>query len=478
MPGQDPPVATLEVLPGAPLSAAEEDHAAGLASRRTFVRMLHGFATVASFTLAAKAVSFVKEAAVARQFGVSDDLDAFVLAFTLLTFLASMLGVGMPDAFLPVFTRIMHERGPAPAHRLGFQMTLCNFSTLCAASAALYFGSPLLISWMGRGFGPEKQAVSVSVMRGLLPFFVSFGMTYHFGIWLRAQKRFVMPALAPAFAPAFIIICLVASGKNASVSTLVLGTNLGVILHITFLFLATMRTVPHKWQVLRHVLSGWENGSREVIVNTVPFLLAGVVVGSAPVIDQIMASWLQPGSVTVLGYSEKITSIVLALSAAPASEALFPFFADAVTKRDWRGVRTQLLQVTGTILIVAVPVTLLMCWLAPLTVRTLFERGAFTAGDTARVAEVLRYSVFQVPFYIASILAARIAVSMQASRFMLGMAFASLSVNVIFNAWLMRTFGVAGIAISTVIVHLFSAVCFYTFAMHRIRRNISQEAGS
>ena len=473
----DPPPAPVSAtaLNAVPLDMDKPSRPYDAAGSGTLVRLLHGFATVASLTLLAKAVSFFKEATVARQFGVSDDLDAFVLSFTLLSFLATILGGGMPDAFLPAFARVTHEHGSRQAHRLGFQMALCNLATFSGIAAVLYFAAPALIALMSRGFDSVKQARAVAGLRGLIPFFVCFGMTYHFSAWLRAQKRFVMPALTPAFAPAFIIICILATGENASIQTLILGTNLGVVLHLTFLSLALARTLPKDATWLRDVHRRWEPSGPHVLRNTFPFLLAGLVLGSAPLVDQIMASWLEPGSVTVLGYSEKITSIVLALCAAPASEALFPFFADAVARREWREVRSQLVRVTGTILIVAIPATLVMCWLAPAIVHLLFERGAFDTEDTARVATVLRFSVFQIPFYIASILAARIAVSMQASRFMLGMACASLSVNVIFNAWFMHLFGVAGIALSTVIVHLFAAICFCTFAFVKTRRLAREE---
>ncbi len=438
-------------------------------------RMFQGFMTVASLTLVAKSVSFLKEAAVARHFGIADELDAFVLSFTLLSFLAAMLGGGMPDSFLPVFTRLLHRRGRESAHRLGLQMALCNLVTFVLVSALLAIAADPIVRLMGRGFSPEKQAQAARMLRNMLPFFIGSGMIFHLAAWLRAQKNFVLAAIAPAAAPAVIITALIAAGHTAPIEVLVHATNLGVLLQLMLVALAVRRTLPQDrgWSAgcLRH----WEPDCAEVLRNTVPFLFAGIVIGSAPVIDQVMASWLQPGSVAVLGYSEKITSILLALTAAPAGEALFPYFADAVARREWKELRRHLLQVTGTILVIVIPATLLMCWFAPSVVRILFERGAFTAQDTERVTLVLRFSVFQVPFYIASSLAARLVVSMQASRFMLGMAAFALFINVVSNALLMRPLGVAGIALSTVIVHFCAAAAFYTFALAHIRQRISEE---
>ena len=55
-------------------------------------RLVSGFVLVALLTVFGKGVSFVKDAALARWFGTSDSMDAFVLAFGFLGFLASVLG--------------------------------------------------------------------------------------------------------------------------------------------------------------------------------------------------------------------------------------------------------------------------------------------------------------------------------------------------------------------------------------------------
>lgn len=207
-----------------------------------------------------------------------------------------------------------------------------------------------------------------------------------------------------------------------------------------------------------------------VLKNSLPYLLAGTIMGSSVVVDQTMAAWLEPGSVAVLTYSDKICGIILALTATASSDAIFPFFAETVARRQWPEVRRQLLQVTGVMLAIALPLMAVLCIFAPQIVGLLFQRGEFGAGDTARVAVVLRFAVLQVPFYIMGILASRIAVSLQATKFMLFASIISMILNVACNAWFMRYLGVAGIALSTAMVHLFSAATFYIYIFRAIDR--------
>lgn len=439
------------------------------------VRMLQCFMTVASLTLVAKTVSFFKEAAVAGHFGIADELDAFVLSFTLLSFISAMLGGGMPDSFLPVFTRLQHRQGDECAHRLGLQLTLCNLVALLIVAFLIAVSAEPLLRVMSRGFSTQKQAHATQMLRGLLPFFIGSGMIFHLAAWLRAQKKFVLASIAPVVAPSVIIIMLVAGGRGAPIDLLVHATNLGVLLHLILLAVAVRQTLPKNRGWSAGCMRRWEPDSAEVLRNTLPYLLSGIIIGTAPVIDQVMASWLQSGSVAVLGYSEKITGILLALTALPVGDALFPFFADSVAKCEWKELRHHFLQVTRAILIFVIPLTLLMCWFAPLIVSILFQRGEFTAENTDRVAWVLRISIFQVPFYIISSLASRLAVSLLASRFLLGMAAFSLTINIAFNVLLMEPLGVAGIALSTVIVHLCAAAIICAYTLRRIRKFILQE---
>jgi putative peptidoglycan lipid II flippase len=429
--------------------------------------MLSGVATVAALTLVAKAASFFKDAAVAHRFGTADSLDAFLLSFSFLTFLAAVVGGGLPEAFLPAYAELNHKRGLRRAQRLGVQATVWNVITLGVIATFLFFAAPGIIEFTGRGFSVEKRMLSIETLRSLLPFLIFYGLTFHFSTWLRAEKCFALATTAPLLPPVMIIFCLLSAGSNASVQVLVVGTNVGVFLQLIVLFLALRRRmVPQKGSCLRL----WEPANKIVLGNAIPYLLGGLIMNSAVIIDQAMAAWLEPGSVSTLSYADKVCGIVLALSATAASEAVFPFFAETVARREWQLVKRQLLQVTGAILLVAMPLVVGLIVFAPQIVGALFERGSFTSADTAKVAGVLRFTAMQIPFYIAGVLASRVAVSMQATRFTLVASIGAMGCNIVFNALLMRHMGVAGIALSTALVHLLSAVALYVYIFRRLKK--------
>jgi len=132
--------------------------------------MLRGFMTVAALTLLAKAMSFFKDAAVAHRFGVSDALDAFMLAFGVHSFAVSLLGGIMPEAFLPVYAQVKHERGARRAERLGVQTALGHLVILGVLGGLIALGGPSVVSFLGHGFPAAKQALALRTLLDLLPF--------------------------------------------------------------------------------------------------------------------------------------------------------------------------------------------------------------------------------------------------------------------------------------------------------------------
>lgn len=430
--------------------------------------MLTGFATVAGLTLLARAAGFFKDAAVAHHFGVAATLDGFLLAFGLHTFIAGMLASGIPSAMLPVHSDLRHRTDEATADRLAIQSALLHAISLVLCAGLLVLVAAPIVELMGKGFAPETRDLSRRLLLELTPFLFCYGMTAHLGMWLRSKKNFVVAAASPILTPVAVIVFLFFATEDVSIDSMVYATNVGAALHLLVMMIALSRLLPARASGWWGSLRCWEDDHRAVFKSAGPYLVAGLVMGATIMVDQAMAAWLAEGSVAVLSFSDKICGIVLALTAMAASEALFPFFADLVAKQEWARLRHQISQTLLLVTVVSIPLTLLMSWQAPWIVQVLFERGEFGADDTKRVAHVLRFAALQVPFYITGVLLSRVVVSLQAKWFTLGLSIFSLALNVVLNAALMKSMGVAGIALSTVCVYLVSALVMTVWVFRTI----------
>jgi putative peptidoglycan lipid II flippase len=411
----------------------------------------------------------VKDAVVAHQFGTSDSLDAFMFSFGFLVFLATLIGGGIPESFLPVYAEMRYQKSEVRAHRLAVQGCLLHALVLIFIAGVLYEAAPFYVGFIATGFTAEKKQWAVEMMRQLLPFMMCFGMSFQLSSWLRADKCFIVATAAPVLVPLVILMFFFKEGDGANRQTLIYGCLLGTLLHMLTLMVVLWSGFKPSLSFLWHCLFRWEPEMTQVIKNAVPFVFAGAIFTSVVVVDQTMAAWLEPGSVAVLGYADKVCGIVLALTATPACDVLFPYFADKVARQDWHGVRRQLFSSAGIILSFALPATLLLCWLAPFVIQTLFQRGTFSETDTERVAHVLRFAALQIPFYILGGLASRVVVALQATRFILVLSVIGLITNASLNWMLMQNMGAAGIALSSVVVQMLSAAMACLYVLRQIQ---------
>jgi putative peptidoglycan lipid II flippase len=434
------------------------------------VKMLRAFMTVAALTLLAKLVSFLKDREVASSFGISAELDAFVIAFGVHTVVVALLTSGLPEAFLPAYAELLARKPAFRAQRFAIQSALAHLGCLLLLSAVLWLARGPIIAFMASGATADTRADAENSLEHLLPFLLCFGMASLLGAWLRAGKNFALAAAAPMLVPVSILSTLMLAGQQVHVSTLVWSTDIGALLYFLTMAGGVMRYLPLRrkgWW--RSCVQQWEPTLTPMLRSVPPYIMAAAVLGSTVLIDQAMAGWLGTGSVSLLSFAEKITSMILALTAVAATETLFPFYADAVAQKDWPALKRQLLQTIGIVITLAIPFVSLLIWQAPLVVKLMFQRGAFTTEHTTAVAEVLRYSALQIPFYIAGILLSKVVVSLQSRWFSLGMATAAMLLNAGMNYILMQTMGVAGIALATAVVNLFCAITLGIYVARRIR---------
>jgi putative peptidoglycan lipid II flippase len=112
--------------------------------------------------------------------------------------------------------------------------------------------------------------------------------------------------------------------------------------------------------------------------------------------------------------------------------------------------------------------TLLLALASEPLARLFFQRGAFTIGTSQLVGHVQALSLLQIPFSVLLVLVVRIVSSLKVNRLLFHLAVFSLIANVVFDLALMRWLGVAGIALSTTLVHA-SGLAFLTWALFRIK---------
>jgi putative peptidoglycan lipid II flippase len=437
---------------GAPLTANRKIFQAA-----AVVAVLSGFVLLGSIA---------KELVVAKWFGRGDDLDAYVIAFLLPSFLVNLVSGSVNSALIPTFIQVRATEGKEAAQRLFSGVMLWTLVLLVGVSILVGLSAPYSLAFLGSGFSAEKLLLTRRLLYVLLPFVTLSGLVTLWTSVLNAGERFALPALLPILSPVLVIAFLWLAGNTWGIYALAFGLVSGM----------AAQTVVLAWVLKSHDLHlslrwhGMDANLRQVASQCVPMIAGSLLMGSNDLIDQSMSAMLEPGSVAALNYAKKVVSLFVVIGAIPLSTAALPYFSQMVAHHDWAGCRHTLKTYSRLILLITVPITLGLVLFSHPLIRILFERGAFAAADTSVVSHVLAFLSLQIPFYILGNMGVRLVSALKRNAVLMAIAAVSMVLNVTLNWILMKYAGVAGIALSTSIVYLSSCIMVFWSISITLRR--------
>ncbi|HWP47319.1 MAG TPA: lipid II flippase MurJ [Candidatus Limnocylindrales bacterium] len=421
--------------------------------------------TIGLITSLVKVISFFKETILASVFGITTDLDAFIFAFTVVSFFLDLLLNAFQSSFIPVFAQIENRGIPLYAQR--FLANTVTFLLIGIVGVIILFIGvlPQMLRIIAYGFSPEKQALTLSLIWGLIPYFFLRGLsTLCHGV-LQAGKRFGFSSLVPVFTPLVTIFLLLLSGSSWGVRVLVWATVIGAGIELSVLQFALARrgySLRLNWEPINSDL-------RRVFLQTGALMGGTLMMGSTALVDQAMASGLDAGSIAGLNFGNKIPSLLTNITATALATAILPYFSEMVARQDWEGCRHTLKRYTQLLLLTSVPLVTVLILISEPLVRLIFQRGAFDAQAAHLVAGIQRAYLLQAPSYLIGILAVRLISAMGKNQILTFVTGVNMVLNVILNWWFMQIWGVYGIALSTSTVYLVSTILCMGFATRLLK---------
>ncbi|MEU9197707.1 murein biosynthesis integral membrane protein MurJ [Streptomyces hundungensis] len=380
---------TETVPPLLPAPAAPPEPAASgrLLARAAFL--------TAVLTVAGAVLGLLRDQAFAHVFGAGADTDAFLVSWTVPEVAATLLiEDGLAFVLVPAFSLALVRRArhpdPDPVRALVAATLPRLMLALIGGAAVLICAAPAVVAVLAPGL--PRADLAVDCTRATATCVLSFGLAGYCSAALRGHGRFLAPASIYVAYNVGIIGLLLLLGRAWGVRAAAAGVAFGGVLMV-------LVQVPALWR-------GWR---RREAVPALPAargpagktpralrfaLVAPVVVFALSrqtqvLIERFLAAPLPAGAISHLNYAQKVAQMPMVLSLMLCT-VTFPVIARALaagdTERARRRVESDLI-VAGTIVLLGASVVV-AC--APEIIQLLFQRGAFTAHDTAATAAVMR----------------------------------------------------------------------------------------
>jgi putative peptidoglycan lipid II flippase len=366
--------------------------------------LARNFTIVGGATLASRITGFGRDVLVAAVLGTGQIADAYVAAFLLPNLFRRIVGEGAFNAaFVPIHARRAQEGGAAHAMRFS-ENALGLFLGVAAAivlMAELFM--PAIMGALAPGFReePEKFATAVAFGRIAMPFVAVILVVAIFSGTLNALGRYALAAWAPVLLNILLMLSLAAAAVlgwhgRMEAGLLLVWTVLAAGLLQMLVVGVGLRLSGH---VLRLRWPEWDSDLQRFLVVALP----GLAIAGAGPLNTLVAAQAStdiPSAVSWLYYADRVFQLPLGFVAAAIGVVLLPAVARHVQAGDHAAAQEAESRACEFGLLLTLPAAAALAILAEPIVAVLFERGAFTAQDTAATAASLRALALGLPGFV------------------------------------------------------------------------------
>ena len=369
--------------------------------------LLRSSATVGAATMLSRVLGLVRDVVLANIIGANGNADAFFVAFKIPNFLRRLFAEGaFAQAFVPVLADTREKGGLKAVRELVDRVAGVLGGTLLVLTLLTIFASPVVATIFAPGFlrDPAKLALTGDLIKITFPYLLLISLTGFAGAILNTYRRFAVPALTPVLLNLSLIAAALwlTPAFEEPAFALALGVLIAGFAQLLFQVpvLAGIDLVPRPRWAPEH------DGVKRILVLMVPALFGVSVSQINLLLDTVLASLLPTGSVSWLYYSDRLTELPLGVFAIAIATVILPTLSGQRARADDPAFSETLSWAIRSVLLIAIPATVALAFLAEPLLITLFQYGAFGAQDRVMAAVSLQaYSLGLGAFMLVKVLA-------------------------------------------------------------------------
>lgn len=433
-----------------------------------------------------KILAIIRQLIIARQFGLTSDLDVFNVANNIPDMLYALISGGaLAVAIIPVLTEVITRENRDAAWRVFSQ--IANFAFLITALLSMLvaiFAWPISQHPLGiaPGFSQEQQSLVVELMRLNLFGTMIFSMAGLLIAGLQANQHFLLPALGPIlynFGQIFGAIIL--SPENAySVGAFALpayglgiyGLVYGVLIGSALYFLIQIPGLViyrFKWTPRINLK---EPNVKKILIMLGPRVASMMLYQFTFIARDNLASRLPPGSVSALTYGWMILQFPETLIGTAIGTALLPSISELIAKNQLKEFSQTITRVIRVFIALSIPSAFLLSFALPPLLDFAF---GFSPAGTNLLLWVTRAFLAGLLSHCLLELGARIFFAQQNAMVPFFAAALNLIVYIASGIILSRSLNAVGVALADAIA--FTAQAFFLLVIFFIRKKPEEKTG-
>ena len=414
---------------------------------------------VSLMTMVSRFLGLARDVVLANFFGASAGADAFFVAFKIPNFFRRLFAEGaFSQAFIPVLAEYKEKDSAEVRTLLGSVAGVLGLVLFVFTFLAV-LGAPWVTALFAPGFldEPEKYSLASSMLQVTFPYLFLISLTAFAGAVLNSYNNFAIPAFTPVLLNLSLISAAVFMAPlfTQPVIALAWGVFIAGVVQFFFQlpFLLKLGLLPRPRFDFRH------EGVRRIGKLMVPAMFGVSVSQINLLLDTILASLLQTGSVSWLYYSDRLVELPLGVFGIAIATVILPSLSAKKASGSEQAFSDTIDWALRMVLVIGLPAALALIVLAEPLITVLFHYGALLDNDVLQAAKSLRaYAAGLLAFMLVKILAPGF-FARQDMKTPVKIGIYAMIANMVFNLILIWPLQHAGLALATALSSWCNALC-------------------
>lgn len=336
-------------------------------------------------TLCYRIIGFVREMLVASYLGTSAEADAYSIAYSVPTVVVEMLALGaIGSASIAVFQSVLQKDGKQRLNQLYSRVMAAILLALAALLLLCELGAPLLTKLMAPSFSGEKMALTVSMVRSMLPVILFVGVLGLQKAALNLMGDFRSEGISNVVFNCAMVAGVLFAARQDRIDILIHSFIAAAFLQ----WLVQFRSVRRVGLRPSPDLHLRDEDLHRIFVLLIPIMFSTVVSQISPVAARAVASTCEDGAVAMLNYAYKVTMLPIGVFGGAIATASFPRISRYANESSSKLGDLSAGVFRLSLLLFIPMVAVMMAGSVPI-INIMFERGVFTAADTRETARLL-----------------------------------------------------------------------------------------
>jgi putative peptidoglycan lipid II flippase len=362
------------------------------------------FATVGGATLGSRIFGFARETAMAAALGTGPMADVFYAAFRFPNLFRRLFAEGAFNAaFVPLFSKEIEANGVEGAKRFSEEVFGVLFTALLIITIAMELAMPWLVRFIiAPGFADdaEKTSLTIRMAAVMFPYLMCMSLTAMMSGMLNSLHHFFAAAIAPVFLNVVMIAALfygmwVGAGPEQIAWYLSWSVLVAGVLQLAVVYVGVRRAGIN----IGFRRPRMTPNVKRLLWLAVPAAITGGVTQINQIIGQAIASGKE-GAIAALQYADRIYQLPLGVVGVAVGVVLLPELSRALKGGQVKEAGTIQNRSIEFVLFLTLPAAAGLWVLSDAIIRVLYERGAFSAENTAIVAGILAIYGLGLPGFV------------------------------------------------------------------------------